>query len=249
MRNLALLIGLSLALAGGSQAALSQVILGPSGNGSTPVAQPGASYGGYGYGNPTYGGAGGYAGYGYGTPVNMDPRSGALMQPGLARFPYYNQAGMGYYFASPYAAGCPAYPLPTPVGGGYFQFGSLGARCGYWRAPSGYYYPWCPQIYSSSVVYNGPSPIFTVQQGVSAPSRPPLSSVFSDMRQFLEDCQTKNKLSANDYQHLMQRLNDLMSKQADASARCGGTLDPLDEESIRRDLDLLSGEISRALVP
>lgn len=252
MRKLAIVIGVSCLLAGNASMAPAQV--GISSSSSPVMAQPGSSYGGYGgygYGRSTYGGTGGYGGYGYGAPVNMDPRPGSMMVPGPGpgTFHYFNQPGVGYFYSNPYAPACPAYPAPVPMAGGYFRFGTLGASCGYWRSPSGYYYPWCPQIYTGGVVYSGPAPVFTVQQGVATQARPVLSAVFSDMRQFLEDSRSKDKLSVNDYTHLMQRLNDLMSKQSQLSAAGGGIMDPSDEEAIRRDLDLLSGEISRALQP
>jgi hypothetical protein len=73
--------------------------------------------------------------------------------------------------------------------------------------------------------------------------------MFSDMENYLDDSNKKGKLGEVDHKRLFRRLQDVRSKFDHLRAAGGGTLDPGDEENIRRDVDNLGGEISRAVKP
>lgn len=172
------------------------------------------------YGAPTYF----YPGFGYSSvPMN---RGGA----------YYGGYGYGYP--------APVYGAPVAVPGlnGYFRFGNT--QLNYWRAPSGYYYPW-----AAGSAYVPQQPIYVIQQGQTQAQQPPISSMFSDMESYLDDSQKKGKIGQVNYQRLFRRLQDVRGKYDHLRTAGGGVLDPGDEESIRRDIAGLSGEISRAVKP
>lgn len=173
---------------------------------------------------------GGYGGYGY---------NGAYGQ-----YPYANQPGYGYYNASPYLNSYPALGSPVPINGGFFRFNIGGFGGSYWRAPSGYYYPW-----GAGAVYATPAPIIMVNNGSSAVAQPPVTDLFKDMSSYIEDQNTKKKLKLDDYQHLTRRLHDLQSLESTMRTRNNGTLDPDDEENLRKDAAMLSGDISRRVLP
>lgn len=172
------------------------------------------------YGAPTYF----YPGFGYSSvPMNTGP--------------YYGGYGYGGYPAPVYGA-----PVAVPGLNGYFRFGKT--QLNYWRAPSGYYYPW-----AAGSAYVPQQPIYIIQQGQTQAQQPPLSSVFSDMESYLDDSQKKGKIGQVNYQRLFRRLQDVRGKYDHLRTAGGGVLDAGDEESIRRDISGLSGEISRAVKP
>jgi hypothetical protein len=125
---------------------------------------------------------------------------------------------------------------------GTFRFGN--ARLNYWQAPSGYYYPW-----AAGAAYVPQQPVYIVQQGQTQAQQPPISSMFTDMEAYLDDCQKKDKIGQIDYQRLFRRLQDIRSRYDHLRAAGGGVLDAGDEESIRRDAAGLGGEIARAVKP
>jgi hypothetical protein len=133
----------------------------------------------------------------------------------------------------------PAYYAPQAMGNGYFNFTNNGNQLTYWRAPSGYYYPWY-QYQGVPVIYQ---PIY-YSSGTYAQAQPPLTVIFGDMGKFLDDAKTNGKLNENDYGHLKQRLSDLMGKEEELREANGGTLSSDDESSMRNDLEGLSREIS-----
>lgn len=180
---------------------------------------------------------------------------GGIVYP--ARVPYQNQPGYGYYAPNAYAPGYPAYgygatgyglPIygaPVQGAGGYFQFGrGTGRGAFYWKSPSGYYYPW-----GGAAAYGATAPIIIVQQGESKVAQPPISDMYKDIRAYLEEQNTKSKFLAEDYNHLSRRLRDIMQKESLLANRNGGSLDSVDEESIRKDLNMLSGDIARRVKP
>ncbi len=175
--------------------------------------------------NPATGGYGGYGGY-YG------------------QYPYANQPGYGYYTASPYLNSYPALGSPVPVNGGMFRFNIGGFSGSYWRAPSGYYYPW-----GAGAVFATPAPVIIVNNGSSQVAQPPVGDLFKDMSSYIEDQNTKKKLKPDDYQHLARRLRDLQGMEASMRTRNNGSLDPDDEETLRKDAAMLSGDISRRILP
>lgn len=181
---------------------------------------------------------------------------GGITYPGSVGIsPYANQPGYGYYAPNPYAPGYPAYAgggygypawgAPVQGAGGYFQFGGASNRGAfYWKSPSGYYYPWGGAAYGAVN-----SPIIIVQQGQSTPTQPPVSDMFKDIRAYLEEQNGKSKFLAEDYNHLSRRLRDIMQKESLLANRNGGTLDSLDEETIRKDLNMLSADVARRVKP
>ncbi|MBY0550191.1 MAG: hypothetical protein K2W95_23140 [Candidatus Obscuribacterales bacterium] len=172
----------------------------------------------------------------------------------IGRTPYYNQPGYGYYAPNPNGAGYPAYGggygypaygAPVQGAGGYFQFGGGASRGAfYWKSPSGYYYPWGGAAYGAIS-----QPIIVVQQGQSTPAQPPVSDMFKDIRAYLEEQNGKSKFLPEDYNHLSRRLRDIMQKEALLANRNGGSLDGIDEETIRKDLNMLSADVARRVKP
>lgn len=177
------------------------------------------------------------------TSTQMGGPTGTYYYPGFGYSsrplysPYYTGYPSGYPVVTTYGA-----PVAVPGFGGYFRIGN--ARINYWQGPSGYYYPW-----GIGTAYQSSAPIYIVNQGVTTPQLPPLSAQFSDMENYLDDSQKKGKLNQTDYSRLFRRLQDIRSKFDHARAQAGGNLDSTDEDNIRRDLDNLGGEISRAVKP
>lgn len=188
----------------------------------------------------------------YGTP-GLSPAPGVSSSTGIGLTPgqffYYNSPGIGYYRTNPLTSQFPSYPAPIALGGGYYQLGGLTNRLGYWRAPSGYYYPWCPPVYMPSVVYSTAAPIYSYQQGLLAPAQPSVGAILADMRNFLEDAKAKKQLDQSNYENLFRRVNELTAQTAETSVRNGGGLTVDQEREVRRQLDLLSADIARALTP
>jgi len=189
-----------------------------------------------------------------GTPATTTGVPGAVYQgsPALGYpQPYFlrNQPGAGFYNANPYY---PAYPVyggpvfgaPVPIGGGAFNISRGGVQYNFWRAPSGYYYPWF-----RPAGYGYLNQVIVVQQGVSQPAQPPLSTVFSDLRKFIDESKANGKLADADYEHLSRRLSDLSGKEGSLINSGGGTLDPDAEADLRRDLDQLGAEVSQRVKP
>lgn len=159
-------------------------------------------------------------------------------------YPYANQGGYGYYAPNPYANGYPALGTPVPVDGGYFRFNMGGFSGSYWKSPSGYYYPW-----GVGGAYSGQQPIIVVQQGESQPTQPPITDMIKDMNSYIDEQNKKNKFKTDDYQHLARRLRDIQNVESSMRARNNGRLDPADEETVRKDLAMLSGDIARRVLP
>ena len=199
---------------------------------------------GYGFGGGGFNTFGGYGGYGNpyaGSPYGSNP----LYNPagGYGYNPWVNRYG------SPYAYnGVPisSFGAPVSVGNGFFNLSSNGRNFNFWKAPSGYYYPWTAG-YGSSYT----APIVILNNGSSAPqpSQPPLSTMFSDTLKYLDDQKAAGKISDADFTHLKQRALDLLSKERSLRNAAGGTLDQSQEQSIRGDVDSLGGEIARRVKP
>lgn len=191
-------------------------------------------------GNGMVGGGGYYyPGFGYSTyPMN----NGYYGNNGYGNYGYGGYGGYGAYGG---IGGIGAYGAPAAVPGlsGYFRFGRAGVN--YWQAPSGYYYPW----FGGGSSYVQQQPIYVVQNGQTQPQLPPVSSMFSDMESYLDDCQKKGKIAEAQYNRLFRRLQDLRSKYDHQRSAGGGILDPGDEQSIRVDVSNLAGEIARAVKP
>jgi hypothetical protein len=185
-----------------------------------------------------------------GMPPGQNP--GTIMrgtaQPYGYALPGYGYGyGYGYgsrgMFVNPYAlpsAPVVFVPAPLPVAGvaGFYRFSSVNRH--YWLAPSGFYYPWG----YSPIIGSYTPPIYYVDQGNAAPSRPPLSAFLSDMEKYIQDSKTKGLVSAGDYEHLLRRLNDLRAKHDHMLVQGGGTVETQDEDALYRDAYQLSGEIA-----
>lgn len=160
----------------------------------------------------------------------------------FGQYPYVGQPG--YYGANPYAGSLPALGAPVPINGGLYRFNVGGFSGAYWKSPSGYYYPW-----GAGTVYSAPPPVILVNQGASQPTQPPISEMLKDMNTYVEEQNSKKKFKPDDYQHLARRVRDLQSLESSMRSRDGGTLEPSDEESLRKDCAMLSGDISRRVIP
>lgn len=197
--------------------------------GTSPYYPPGTQV----PGTPYYGGVPGGVYYG--------------PQPGYNthgyNYPYANQPGYGYYGASPYPY-TGNLGTPVPVNGGLYRFNIHGFSGSYWKSPSGYYYPW-----GAGALYPAPAPVVIVNQGVSQQTQPPVTDLLRDMSTFVDEQNTRKKLKAEDYQHLSRRIKDLQSLESSFRSRNGGTLDSADEERLRKDCAMLSGDISRRVIP
>ncbi len=205
---------------------------GPNGSNLVPSYGYGGGFGGgySGYGNP-------YAGSPYGSNPLYNPAGGYGYNPWVNRY------------GSPYAYnGTPinSFGAPVSVGNGFFNLSSNGRNFNFWKAPSGYYYPWTAGYGS-----NYTAPIVIINSGSSAPqpTQPPLSTIFQDTLKYLDDQKAAGKISDADFTHLKQRALDLLSKERSLRNAAGGTLDQSQEQSIRGDVDSLGGEIAQRVKP
>ncbi len=176
----------------------------------------------------------------------VSSRSGMGLAPG--QFFYYNNPGIGYYRTNPSSSVFPAYPSPINLGGGYFQLGGMSSRMGYWRSPSGYYYPWCPPVFSATASYRPTSAIYMMEQGVPTVAQPSVVAIITDMREFIEDVQAKKQLDNSSCENLSRRLNAVSAQVSELSERNGGALPLSDDKAARHVLDLLSADLARALM-
>ena len=148
--------------------------------------------------------------------------------------PYVNPYGA--YPVNPYSG--VVYGAPVPIGGGLFNLRLGNTQFSYWRAPSGYYYPWY-QGYSA--------PVVIVQENQAAPAQPAVSTIMADMDNFLSTAKTKGRLSDTDFTHLNTRLKDLERMSDSMRQGNGGSLSADQEQDMRNNLQLLGQEISHRL--
>jgi hypothetical protein len=211
------------------------------------VEPAGTTFGGSNISGTTYGG-----GLGMGTGL----RPGQRMSPGLGPAPGVSSfTGMGmspsqynYYYGNTSTR----YGMPvgtTPLGIGYYQLGGLAGGMSYWRAPSGYYYPWGASSIYGAGGYTPTHVTYVYQGGAFAESKPSVPSVINDLRRFVEDAKSKQQLDDSNYEQLTVRLNDITEQTRAMSQNNGGTLNVSDEQTVRRALDELITEITRALNP
>lgn len=138
---------------------------------------------------------------------------------------------------------------PVSLGGGYYQLGGLTERIGYWRAASGFYYPWFPAVYMPGVKYGPVGTVYSVQEGMFAPAHPSIGQMLADMREYIEIAKDKRLLDAAMYQNLYRRVNDLTALATALITKDGGALSPQHENELRKTLDLLGADLSRAINP
>lgn len=152
--------------------------------------------------------------------------------------PYY---GYQRYNNTPYGFAGFGRPVPFGYGRDYYTVTSPTATYRFWKAPSGYYYPW----YN----YQGVTPqfgfgAFSFNQGSLEAPKPAISVVYQDLGKFLQQAKSEGKLNETDYAQLNRRLNDLISKTNSVRFQEGGTLSDGSEEDLRADFDKLSQEVS-----
>jgi hypothetical protein len=162
--------------------------------------------------------------------------------------PYYNPYNNPY--AQPYY-GAPIGPLvpyqwsavrPLNLGNAIFS-----ARLGnnisinFWRAPSGYCYPWMP-VAGVLPVYNQ---VLYYGTGSSEPQakQPSIATQLNDTFKFLDDMKADKTISEADYKSLRQRTTDIQRKEKSYRISQGGELDAGLEAEIRQNLEALGREI------
>jgi len=167
---------------------------------------------------------------------------------------YYNPTGT-VYSGNPYSGyvgryningvSIPVYSPPQLISGNLYGINVGGVPSQYWRAPSGFYYPWVGGYGYTRY------PIFVVPPNTTTPSQtlPPIHTLISDLDDYLDKAKEKGKIDSNNYQSLRLRANDLLSKEKSLAYEEGGTLDPGDEAGIRRDVEELSAEVARRVKP
>jgi hypothetical protein len=187
------------------------------------------------------------------------PRGYNYAQPGVryGGYPNYNPYNTIYGgYGNPYAPtyqgqynfggiSTPVYGPPQLIRGNLYGINAGGIRGQFWRAPSGFYYPWV-----GGYTYNN-YPIYVVPPNNTGASQtlPPISTVISDLNDYLDKAKEKGKINPADYQSLRRRASDLLSKQKSLSYAQGGVLDPDIEAEIRRDVEGLSSEVAHRVKP
>ncbi len=189
----------------------------------------------YGYNNYGYNSGVRYGGYpAYGNPYNTI--YGGYSNPYAPTYEgRYNYGGVSM----------PVYGPPQLISGNLYGINTGGTPAQFWRAPSGFYYPWVGG-------YNYRNyPIYVVPPNNTAPSQtvPPVSTVISDLDNYLDKAKEKGKISAGDYQSLRLRASDLLSKEKALAYEEGGVIDSDSEAEIRRDVEGLSAEVVHRVKP
>ncbi|MCW5822849.1 MAG: hypothetical protein KIT34_08590 [Cyanobacteria bacterium TGS_CYA1] len=148
----------------------------------------------------------------------------------------------GIYIApgrlSPSTAVYPAFGIPQPIGGGIFSIAAGRCTINMWKAPSGYYYPYCgvPPGWPGAANNVGLPIIISQQYNPPAAADPPVSTFIEDTTEFLDKKKKDKKISDRDYQNMSQRLKDLGSKERYLRNQASGTLDEHDESQLRQDV-------------
>ncbi len=196
----------------------------------TPQSVGTPAYGNYGYpaGNP-YGG----------TPVYNNPYN--TMYGGYYN-PYYPTYQGRYNIGG---ISTPVYGTPQLLRDNFYGINAGGMPAQFWRAPSGFYYPWVGGYRYSSYPIYGVAPT----NGSPMQTLPPIKTVISDLDSYLDKAKENGKINAGDYESLRLRANDLLSKEKSLAYEEGGVIDPESEAEIRRDVEGLSAEIAHRVKP
>lgn len=161
--------------------------------------------------------------------------------------PSFYRSGSTFYgrqWATPF--GTVSAPTPFGYGQNYYTVDTPNATYRFWRAPSGYYYPWFHYPVGFVPPYGWAVPIY-INQGNVQPQRPSMTQVFDDLSNFLTQSLKEGKLPENYYAQLTKRLNDLKRKASLLKFQEGGTLSDSTEEDLRTELDNFSKDVSYRL--
>lgn len=162
-----------------------------------------------------------------------------------ARFNYYNNAGIGFYTPSQMFEEFPLQVIPMPDSDSEFVWHSLGPRQGYWRAASGYYYPWCRPAAPLTASLPFERPTFKFSSGVLEIATPPIRRVIDDLRDYLVLQQTQEIIDTLNLKHLNLVLDDIENqfKQVDVANTGEGAKESTKEPAIRQRLKSLCQEM------
>lgn len=144
---------------------------------------------------------------------------------------------------TPSTAVYPAFGIPQPIGGGIFSIAAGKCTINMWKAPSGYFYPYCGVPAGWPGVNVGLPIILSQQYNPPAAAEPPVSTFIEDTTEFLDKKKKDKRISDRDYQNMSQRLKDLGSKERYLRNQAGGTLDEHDAGQLRQDVDQVLKEM------
>lgn len=181
----------------------------------------------------------------YTSPYGQPPIIPIYGAPYSYGYNYANYGVGGFGCVPAYGFNYPTLAQPSLIAGNYFGLKIGNANLQMWKAPSGYYYPWC--VRPAGLLY--PAPIVIYQQGSTQPQLPPLSTLFDDMLKYLNESKEKDRISEADFNHLKLRANDLKKKERSLAIAAGGALPQDSDELLRKDADQLSEEIARRVKP
>lgn len=157
------------------------------------------------------------------------------------------KCGTGVYISpgrlTPSTSVYPSFGIPQPIGGGIFSVSAGRCTINMWKAPSGYYYPYCG-VPPGWPGYGAGLPIILSQPyNPPAAAEPPVSTFIEDTTEFLDKKKKDKKISDRDYQNMSQRLKDLASKERYLRNQANGTLDEHDESQLRQDVAQVLKEV------
>jgi hypothetical protein len=180
------------------------------------------------------------------------PQNGSTMatpMAGYAGWGGYRYTGTGGYL-NPYGQPVTFNPLvpyvwrgaaPLAIGGAAFNCRIGNVNCSYWRAASGYYYPYLNGMSTNFF----PPILYATTTGNTEAKLPAPAIQLSDMTKFLDDSLKDKKLAEAHYKHLKQRTLDLQRKEKSLRLAQGGELDSESEAEIRRDMEGLTKEMTQ----
>ncbi len=190
-------------------------------------------------------------GYYYG-PGNAYHGGYANTNPYYQNYPVYGNYPYGNPYYSPYVGryningvNIPVFGAPQPLGSNLYGVTYGGAPYQFWRAPSGFYYPW-----AGGYNYNQ-YPILVMPPSSSTPVQtlPPVTTVVSDLDSYLNRAKEEGKISNENYVNLRERAHNILNKAQDDAQANGGTIDPDQEADLRRDVENLSAEVAYRVKP
>ena len=184
--------------------------------------------------------------YGY-APGNAYYGGNPNTNPYYQNYPVYRTYPNGNPYYSPYlgryninGATIPVFGAPQPLGSNLYGITYGGSPAQFWRAPSGFYYPW-----AGGYSYNQ-YPILVMPPTGANPVRtlPPITTVVSDLDSYLNKAKETGKISKENYYNLQQRAHNILNKAQDDAQANGGTIDPDQEADLRKEVEDLSAEVA-----